>query len=305
MPVKERDMPSRTVVPVFIITLILAASAASGQSAAPLLVDADWLSQHLGDRDLVVLHVGDDGEYRREHIPGARLITEEDVSRPHNHSNLKDMMLELPDVATLRARVSEFGVSDTSRVVVYFGKDGPVQSATRIIFTLDYLGLGARSSLLNGGLAEWKRAGKPVTGVAPPAARGKLAAPTHENLVVDAAFVSSVSSRPGYKLIDARAPVFYKGVEPTMNGKAGHIRGAINFPFTDVTDAKMMFDRDRLAGVFERAGVKPGDTIVAYCHVGQQATAVLFAARLLGHPVMLYDGAFQDWAVNDRGPVEK
>jgi 3-mercaptopyruvate sulfurtransferase SseA len=31
----------------------------------------------------------------------------------------------------------------------------------------------------------------------------------------------------------------------------------------------------------------------------------VFAARLLGHPVMLYDGSFQDWAVNNRGPVEK
>jgi thiosulfate/3-mercaptopyruvate sulfurtransferase len=39
--------------------------------------------------------------------------------------------------------------------------------------------------------------------------------------------------------------------------------------------------------------------------VGQQATAVILGARLLGHPVMLYDGAFQDWAVNDRGPVQK
>ncbi len=32
---------------------------------------------------------------------------------------------------------------------------------------------------------------------------------------------------------------------------------------------------------------------------------MIFAARLLGHPYVLYDGAFQDWAVNDRGPVEK
>jgi thiosulfate/3-mercaptopyruvate sulfurtransferase len=67
----------------------------------------------------------------------------------------------------------------------------------------------------------------------------------------------------------------------------------------------MMFDRTRLTALFERAGIKPGDTIVAYCHVGQQATAVILGARLLGHPVMLYDGAFQDWAVNDRGPVQK
>ena len=54
----------------------------------------------------------------------------------------------------------------------------------------------------------------------------------------------------------------------------------------------------------DRYGIKPGDTVVAYCHVGQQGTAVVFAARLLGHPVRLYDGSFQDWAVNVHGPVE-
>ena len=40
-----------------------------------------------------------------------------------------------------------------------------------------------------------------------------------------------------------------------------------------------------IEALFRKAGVKPGDTVVAYCHVGQQATAVIFAARLLGHPV--------------------
>ena len=50
---------------------------------------------------------------------------------------------------------------------------------------------------------------------------------------------------------------------------------------------------------------KQGETVVAYCHIGQQATAVIFGARLLGHLVLLYDGSFQDWATNNRGPVEK
>jgi thiosulfate/3-mercaptopyruvate sulfurtransferase len=301
-------MRIRTIVPGFVTAAILAASAAYGQTNAPLIpliVDADWLSQHLTDRDVVVLHVGHDAEYRSEHIPGARLITEEDVSLPHNHSDMTDMMLELPDVATLRARIGQFGISDTSRVIVYAGKDGHVQSATRIVFTLDYLGLGAQTSLLDGGLAGWKRAGKPLSAAVPAAAKGTVTAAPRPALVVDAAFVSSVPSRPGYKLVDARAPVIYKGIEPTMGGKAGHIRGAINIPFTEITDTSMRIDKSRLASLFERSGVKPGDTIVAYCHVGQQATLVLFAARLLGHPVMLYDGSFQDWAVNNRGPVDK
>jgi thiosulfate/3-mercaptopyruvate sulfurtransferase len=298
-------MRIREIVPVVITAAILVTSTAGAQSTASLLVDTEWLAEHLTDRDLVVLHVGSHADYAAGHIPGARVINEEDVSRPHDHSDLKDMMLELPDVSSLRATMSRVGVSDTSRVVVYFGKDTAVQSATRIIFTLDHLGLGSRTSLLNGGFAEWTRAGKPVSTAVPPAARGTIAAPTREALVADATFVASGPSRQGYKLIDARAAVFYKGIEPTMNGKAGHIPGAINIPFSEVTDASMLIDRERVARLFARAGVKPGDTLVVYCHVGQQGTAVMFAARLLGHPVMLYDGSFQDWAVNSRGQVEK
>jgi thiosulfate/3-mercaptopyruvate sulfurtransferase len=301
-------MPRLSVVTKFVTAAVVAISTISGaaaQTAAPLLVDVDWLSQHLTDRDLVVLHVGTREEYAAGHIPGARLITEEDVSLPHNHSDMKDMMLELPDAATLRAKVAQFGISDGSRIVVSFGPELPAQSATRIVFTLDYLGLGARTSLLNGGIPAWKRAGKALTTAAPPAARGTLSPRPPANLVADAAFVMSVPSRPGYKLVDARGAVIYKGIEPTMNGKAGHIPGAISIPFAEMIDTNLLIDRQRIASVFERAGIKPGDTVVAYCHVGQQATLVLFAARLLGHPVMLYDGSFQDWAVNNRGPVDK
>jgi thiosulfate/3-mercaptopyruvate sulfurtransferase len=44
--------------------------------------------------------------------------------------------------------------------------------------------------------------------------------------------------------------------------------------------------------------------VITYCHIGQQATAVLFAARLLGHPVLLYDGSFEDWSRRDGWPVD-
>jgi thiosulfate/3-mercaptopyruvate sulfurtransferase len=50
--------------------------------------------------------------------------------------------------------------------------------------------------------------------------------------------------------------------------------------------------------------VKAGDTVIGYCHVGQQATAMLFAARTLGHPVLLYDGSFEDWSRHADYPVE-
>jgi thiosulfate/3-mercaptopyruvate sulfurtransferase len=288
-----------------VITLTLAAAPASAQKpgAAPLLVDVDWMSQHLTDRDLVLLHIG--GQYTSEHIPGARSVSEDDLSRPHDHSNASDLMLEMLPVDALLAKLSALGISDDSRIVVYVGAGAPVQSATRIIFTLDYAGLGDRTSLLNGGLASWKRAGKPVSSDTPQPARGKLTPRASKDIVVNADFVKSLAQRPGFRLVDARAPVFYRGIEPTINGKSGHIPGAINIPFSEIADAQLMIDRDRVLKLFEQAGIKSTDTIVGYCHVGQQATAMLFAARLLGHDVRLYDGSFQDWAVNDRGPVEK
>lgn len=286
-----------------LLTLALAAAPASAQGAAPLLVDVDWVSRHLTDRDLVLLHVG--AQYTSEHIPGARPVSEDDLSRPHDHSNASDLMLEMPSTDVLLSKLSALGISDDSRIVVYVGANAPLQSATRIVFTLDYAGLGDRTSLLNGGLASWKRAGKPVSSEAPPPARGRLMPRMPKDIVVNADFVKSLAQRPGFRLVDARAPVFYRGIEPTINGKSGHIPGAINIPFSEIADAQLTIDRDRLSKLFEQAGIKPTDTIVGYCHVGQQATAMLFAARLLGHDVRLYDGSFQDWAVNNRGPVEK
>jgi thiosulfate/3-mercaptopyruvate sulfurtransferase len=55
--------------------------------------------------------------------------------------------------------------------------------------------------------------------------------------------------------------------------------------------------------MFTEAGYKPGDHVIAYCHIGIQATSVVFAARTLGIDAKLYDGSFQDWV--KRGlPVE-
>ena len=76
-------------------------------------------------------------------------------------------------------------------------------------------------------------------------------------------------------------------------------------PFTDVLTADhRLKPADELADVFTKAGVKPGDTVVGYCHIGQQATAMLLAAKSLGHPVLLYDGSFEDWSVHPDYPVD-
>jgi thiosulfate/3-mercaptopyruvate sulfurtransferase len=286
-----------------LLWMLLFAGSASAQAADPLLVDVDWLAQHLKDPKVVVLHVGS-REFEAAHIPGAHPISENDVVKPHDMAK-GELMLELPTADELRATFQARGVSDDSHIIVYAGKGTAAQSATRIILTLDYLGLGQRTSLLNGGLAAWQRAGKPVASGAAEPRQGRLASSTPTKpVVVDAEFVKSVGQRPKYKLVDARAPVYYKGIDATY-GKSGHIPGAISIPFSSIVDDTQQVDRARVESVFREAGISADDTIVVYCHIGQQATLVALGARLLGHQVLLYDGAFQDWATANRGPVEK
>lgn len=278
----------------FFLTL---AGAAPPAPRSAMLVSTGWLAQHLRDPNLVVLHVGPDQSYA-QHIPGARFISLDDIS-VSDHSGAGNM-LELPAAEDLRGRLARLGISDNSRVVITYD-DEWVSPATRIVFTLGAAGLANRTSLLDGGMAAWRREHRPLSAETPPPRAGRLSPLHMQPWVADAAFVRAHAGRPGYALIDARAPAFYDGVQVGRghggSHERGHIPGARNIPFTTLTDAAAMVrPAAALAAAFQHAGVHPGDTIIAYCHVGQQATAIVFAARSLGYRTLLYDGSFDDWS---------
>jgi thiosulfate/3-mercaptopyruvate sulfurtransferase len=288
-----------------LLVLMVAASAVASPRQS-LIVDANWLKAHLADPDLVLLHVGDKAEYEAAHIPGARFVTQQDISIS-DHSG-KGLMLEMPPAEDLRHRLEGLGISDKSRVVVYYGKDW-VSPSTRVMFTLDYAGLGARSSLLDGGQEAWVRAGGAVTKDVPPAKTGTLSALKLRPIVVDAATVKARLGTAGVAVVDGRDAAFYDGVETGgahgQQHRTGHIRGAFSIPYTSITDDRLLIKSDAdLAAIFAKAGVKPNDTVIGYCHIGQQTTAMLFAARTLGHPVLLYDGSFEDWSRHTDYPVD-
>jgi thiosulfate/3-mercaptopyruvate sulfurtransferase len=272
-----------------------------------MVVNTAWLAQHLKDPDLVLLHVGDKDEYAAKHIPGARYVSLSDIATSEHSAT--GLILEMPPTAEdLRGRLAKLGISDHSRVVVYCGKDW-VSPSTRVIFTLDYAGLGDRAMLLDGGMGAWVRDGHDTTDVIPPPRVGKLAPLKIKKTIVDAAFVRANAGKPGIALVDGRAAVFYDGVDTggmhDQQHRTGHIAGAGNFPFTEVTDDDLMLrSPDELRALLTKAGVKPGDTILGYCHIGQQMTAVIFAARTLGHKAVLYDGSMQDWSRHADYPVD-
>jgi len=279
-----------------------------------LLVTSDWLATQLDNPKLVLFHIGEKPEYDAGHIPGARFLELHDVSSPMTMDTSK-LALEMLPADQLRERLEQLGISDDSRVVVYFGNDW-LSPSTRVLLTLQYAGLGSRASLLDGGMPEWKKGNRPITTKVPQAPKaGKITPRAAQPLIVDADFVKSHIRTPGYTIVDARNTMFYDGPiqDPGGTNAMGHPRekiipahvpGAVNIVFETVfDDTGHLLPEARLRELFANAGVKPNDTVIAYCHVGQQATALLFGAEALGYNVKLYDGSFQDWKKRDL-PVE-
>jgi thiosulfate/3-mercaptopyruvate sulfurtransferase len=288
------------------LTLLIACGLSAASPRDGLVVSTAWLSKHITDPDLVLLHVGDKGGYEAGHIPGARLTSMADVSIS-DHTG-QGLMLEMPVAEELKKKLEALGISDNSRVIVYYGKDW-VSPSTRILFTLDYAGLGSRSSLLDGGQEAWVKSGGALTKDATPAKTGTLAALQIRPLVVDAVTVRSRIDAPGFAVVDGRSASFYDGTDTGEDHRGkqrtGHVHNAHSIPFTSITDDTLYLKSPaELEALFTKAGVKPTDTVIGYCHIGQQTTAMLFAARTLGHRVLLYDGSFEDWSRHADYPVD-
>ena len=290
------------VVPVSLPHSAYAQTVMSAATQAEPWVSTAWLGEHLHDPNLVLLQVGGQSEYKTAHIPGARFVRPSDVSATSG-----ELSLEIPSAPELRVRLQNLGISDDSRVVVYFGNN-QISVSTRIVFALLTAGLGAHADLLDGGMPKWRREGRALTDQATAATRpGTLTPFKLQPTIVDAAFVRAHARQSGYVLIDARAPMYYDGLEESGadgHPRRGHIPGAHNLPFTSIANDDLTLKTPaELLALFRKAGVKPGDRVIAYCHIGQQATAVLFAARIVGIDAVLYDGSFEDWTMRNL-PVE-
>lgn len=273
---------------------------ASSASREPMLVSVAWLGEHRNDPALVLLQIGEKSDYEKEHIPGAHYLNYEDISTPHGQG----LMLELPPAEQLVSVFEELGVSNSSHVILYFGKDW-VTPATRVYWTLDYLGLGDRVSILDGGLPAWRAAGKSVTAEVKQPQRGSITPALHKEIVADSAWVSGHLNRPGVTIIDARAKEFYTGSKGDGTPSSGHIPGATNLSYLDVVDEKTKEFKspDALADLFRAAGLKPGNLMVSYCHIGQRATALYFTAKMLGYKAKMYDGSWEDWSQHKDLPI--
>ncbi|NJL26789.1 MAG: sulfurtransferase [Thermoanaerobaculia bacterium] len=296
---------------VFVLALGLLAAPLFAAEAAPpavrseLLVTPTWLAKRLDVPRMTILHVGKNDEvYREGHIPNALLVAWSEIAVSRD-----GIPNELPPADALTALVRRLGLDSQSRIVIYDEEDG--QSAARAYFTLDYLGLGEQTALLDGQLAGWKAAGLPLSiGVREVAASSHELVP-HPERITTKSDVEKIVTGKGRQpmLIDVRAIKYFTGEEvPKGLERGGHLPGARNVPVQDLIvsiENPMLKPAEELQKLFEAAGLEPGEPVVTYCNSGRQASLTYFALKYLGYEPSLYDGSMSEWAMDPKAPVEK
>lgn len=265
----------------------------------PILVTPAWLNEHLSDANVVVLQVSFlEFDYAKEHIPGARFLWPGWLApnTPKGSYNAPD-----PDFAA--KLLQEMGVSNNSHVVLCHVTN-EVSPTARMFLTLENLGLKGQVSFLNGGLEAWKKDGFKVTSEYPAIKKGKFTIKPG-TLLVDKDYVLKTLGGSSGLVIDARVKEVYDG-GPSGYPRDGHITGAKNIPFTEMVDANNMFKPDeQLAAYFNPVAPDKKKEIVTYCFIGQTASVVYMAGRILGYDIKLYDGSMQEWTRFPELPMER
>lgn len=266
-----------------------------------LLVSPDWVKDKLKDPNMVILQVNFlKYEYDKEHIPGAQFLWPEWLApnSPYGNYNAPD-----PKVAT--ELLQSFGITKNSFIVLCHMRND-VPATARMFLTLENLGLRGKVYFLNGGLEAWKKAGFEVTTQVPTVKKGNFTVKAG-NILVDKEYVLKTLQSPNALVVDARLKNYYDG-DPVGNPRNGHIKGAANIAYPDLLDANnfnMFKPTEELQSYFTSVAPDKNKELVTYCFIGQTASVVYMAGRMLGYTMKLYDGSLQEWSRLEDLPMEE
>ena len=269
------------------------------------LVSTDWLDEHLGEADLIVVDSswfmpasGRSGcdEYLRAHIPGARFL---DIDQLSDKSNPSPHML--PSAEEFGRAMEQLGLGRDDRIVVY--DNSPIRTAARGWFMLRHYG-ASNVAVLDGGFQKWVAEGRPTETGNPPPRQARFDAQKRRDEVVTKQQILAGEVRT--ELLDARGKGRFEGSEPDPRPgvEPGHIPGACNLPFGALYNEDGTFrSRDEIRHLFAEADVDPFEPFTASCGSGVTAISLIFAAHLLGNDMTrLYDGSWAEWGSDPATP---
>jgi thiosulfate/3-mercaptopyruvate sulfurtransferase len=261
------------------------------------VVSASWLVNHLDDPDVVVVdcrfsladaELGQ-RQYQEGHIPGAYYLDlNRDLSSPVAQHGGRH---PLPEPTKLAQTLSEMGINSDTLVVAY--DDSRFAFAARLWWLLRYMG-HEKIALLDGGFRAWKAEGYPVNNSQSPPKLGQFIPKINPDFVVDIETVKARKDQPKVALIDSREPERYLGQTEPIDPIAGHIPGAVNYPWKQVSDEAGYVQIDQQTQRW--TDLKDAEEIIVYCGSGVTACVNLWSLEMAGiHQGKLYAGSWSDW----------
>ncbi|WFR66963.1 rhodanese-like domain-containing protein [Curtobacterium flaccumfaciens] len=276
------------------------------------LVSTQWLADHLGADELVVLDASvhtvgtgletmwrpaQDSYEERGHVPGARYA---DLVGAFSTPDA-DVPFTRPGADRFESAARDLGVTNTSTVVVY--DDSVGEWSARLWWIFRSFGFDA-VAVLDGGFTKWRDEGRPVrigalrtspkgpeTSTGTDAASSPFLAGEERPLWADHDRVlRAVRGEQPASLVFA-APESALGPEhpPIVPGSTPIAVDTIVDPTTNA-----YLRGPALQQAF--ASVLGADEVVTYCGVGSAACVDALALTILGHEkVSVYDGSLVDW----------
>lgn len=275
------------------------------------LVETEALAAHLKDPAWVLfdcraaLADPDAGPraYATGHIPSARHIhLERELSSPITPDTGRH---PLPDPRVLAVTLGQAGVDAATQIVAYDDMQGAY--AARLWWLARWLG-HKRVAVLNGGWQQWLKEDRPQS--REPAAHPPRDFPLREAQsdvwmpVTDV--LELVRGRKRGVLLDARAPLRFRGEEESVDPVAGHVPGAVNAPFAgNIAEDGRFKSPAELRRRFEQllSGLR-ADQAICMCGSGVTACHNLLAMEAAGlKGARLYAGSWSEWIRDPARPV--
>jgi thiosulfate/3-mercaptopyruvate sulfurtransferase len=274
--------------------------------ANDVLVEPEWLEQHLKDDTIRIVEVDENPAlYTEAHIPGAigfdwRLDLQDQVRRD---------FLGPDDFAAL---FGSRGISGEHQVILYGDRNNWFAAYT--YWYLKYYGHD-NVKLLNGPRERWIAEGRPTTIEVPSYPKTTFTAKPGDDSIRAKRDEVLAALHDSHQLVDVRSPQEFSGELIAMPGyesegaqRAGHIPGAKSIPWAQAVKEDGTFkSADELRELYGGKGVLSGEPIIAYCRIGERSAHTWFVLHeLLGEPdVKNYDGSWTEWGNLVNVPIEK